>query len=293
MDYKDLYKDIFEDPKNYKHRNYNANGLFKKSPIFIGGSGRSGTTILARVLSQHPDTLNFVEVRFLLLFKNKLDLHDKLPYFYRNEKIYDKIISGLKVAGYRNADKIYSEEVLDNICLNDASTAVKRFFEIGLRAWNKSVIIEKTPHTVLVADKLYGIFNNLRYIHIFRDPRDIFSSVKPLHWGPDNAASFVLWYNNIMVRSYGIKKKVPSNNYLLVRFEDLVNEPNELKRIFEFTNLEFKNKYLKLISKNKAHINRHKDLNDSELKTVWNGCKKIYIKWKRLYKEERNKDENR
>lgn len=289
-DYKHVYKDVFKNPKNYSDRKYHANGIFNKCPIFIGGSGRSGTTIIARTLSQHPDTLNFVEVRFLLL-KGRLGLHDQLPYIYRNEKIYNKIINGLKVAGYRNANKVYSKRVLDNIFTNDASTAIKRFFEIGLLAWNKSVIIEKTPHTFLVVDKLFKIFPNIRYIHTFRDPRDIFASVKSLQWGPDNAYEFVTWYNRLMSRAYDIKNIVPRKNYLIVRLEDLVeNKQVELRYIFKFVNLKFNNSYKKMIRINNAHINRYmNDLKNKEINIVWSGCKDEYLKWKRLYNKERNK----
>lgn len=287
--YEHLYTDVFENPNNYSNTEYHANGVFDRSPIFIGGTGRSGTTIMARVLSQHPDTLNFVEVRFLLVFKRKIDLKKKMPPFYRNKNTYEKITRGLRVAGYRDANTIYSKKIIKNICLNDASTATKRFFEIGLRAWNKSVVIEKTPHTVLVVDTLHKIFPNIRYIHIFRDPRDVFASVKSVHWGPSKAKNFIPWYNKVMYRAYEIKKRIPRRNYLLVRFEDFVNDsPGELKKVFKFTNLKFKNEYTKMISKSGAHINRYaNELNKKELDTVWSGCKKIYTKWKRLYKKER------
>jgi len=288
-EYKDLYKDVFENPKNYADRKYHANGVFNKCPIFIGGSGRSGTTIIARTLSQHPDTLNFVEVRFLLSFRKNPSLEDRLPPFYENEKTYAKVTRGLRIAGYRNANDVYSIKVLENICLNDAATATKRFFEIGLKAWNKSVTIEKTPHTFLVANTLYKIFPNLRYIHVFRDPRDIFASVKPLGWGPSDAENFVGWYNNLMHDAYEVKKEVPRENYLLVRLEDLVYNTNvELVRIFKFVNLKYKKNYAKLITKNNAHIKRFgNELSIDEVDTVWKGCKKEYLKWKKMHGKEK------
>lgn len=289
-DYKDLYKDVFEDPKNFSDRNYHANGVFNKCPIFIGGSGRSGTTIIARTLSQHPDTLNFVEVRFLLSLKTNIDLEDKLPPFYENEATYEKVTRGLRVAGYRNSHDVYSKEVLEHIWHNDAATAVKRFFEIGLRAWGKTVTIEKTPHTFLVADILYKIFPNLRYIHVFREPRDIFASVRPLGWGPNSVESFISWYNNLMSKAYEVKKKVPRKNYLLVKLEDLVFKVNiELPRIFKFVNLNYKKNYSKLITVDKAHIKRFgNELTGEEAKTIEDGCREEYTRWKELYREERN-----
>jgi hypothetical protein len=288
--YEVLYKDIFEDPKNYSLRPYHAKGYFNKCPIFIGGTGRSGTTIIARTLSQHPSTLNFVEVRFLLSLKNNRDLKEKLPPFYEHEKTYEKVTRGLRVAGYRDAHEVYSREVLENICLNDAATATKRFFEIGLQAWKKSVTIEKTPHTFLVADVLYKIFPNLRYIHVFRDPRDIFASVKPLGWGPNNAEKFVEWYNNLVSAAYKIKKDVPRENYLLVKLEDLVKHTRkELPRIFKYVNLRYKNYYSSLITRDSAHLGRYiEDLTNEEIDIVWDGCKKEYLRLNRLYRKERN-----
>ena len=35
-------------------------------PVFIGGTGRSGTTILSKVLSQHENILQLVETRFII-----------------------------------------------------------------------------------------------------------------------------------------------------------------------------------------------------------------------------------
>ena len=288
--YNQLYKDMFDNPKNYPGKSYHANGYFNKCPIFIGGSGRSGTTIVARALSQHPKTLNFVEVRFILSFKKYPNLKDRLQPFYEHDKTYEKVTRGLRVAGYRDAEKVYSRQVLENICSNDAATATKRFFEIGLKAWKKSVTIEKTPHTFLVADILYKIFSNLRYIHVFRDPRDVFASVKPLGWGPNDAENFVEWYNNLMGKAYKIKKNVPNRNYLIVRFEDLVyNKDIELPRIFKFVNLKYNKNYAKLITRENAHIKRFgNELLGKEVDTVWNGCRKEYIKWQKLYRKEKN-----
>jgi len=287
--YETLYKDIFDDPKNYSFRKYDANGMFIRNPVFIGGSGRSGTTIIAKAISLHPEVLNFVEVRFLLSLKRNINITDKMYPFYKNDEIYNKITKGLRVAGYRDADKIYSKKVLEDICLNDVSTATKRFFEIGLKAWNKSVIVEKTPHTFLIANKLRKIFPNIRYIHVFRDPRDIFSSVKLLPWGPSNVYSFITWYNDLMSAAYRVKREVSYKNYLLVKLEDLAENPEEeLKRIFKFTNLDFQTDYCKIITRRGAHVSRYiNDLNEDEIDILWKGCKNIYIKWKKLYNKER------
>ena len=185
------------------------------------------------------------------------------------------------------------KKVLEGIFVNDAATAVKRFFEVGLRAYKKQVSLEKTPHTFLSADKLEQIYPDIRYIHVFRDPRDVFSSVKPLGWGPMKATKFVGWYNNLMEEAYKVKQMVSSRNYLTIKLEDLVRDKHtEVPKIFKFCKLSYQPTYSDIITESNAHIQRYKDLTSSEVNIGGLGCRDIYYKWKEIYEKEKQEFNN-
>jgi hypothetical protein len=60
------------------------------SPIFIGGRGRSGTSILGHLFMAHPDVCYFAEPRFLI---DRGGLNDLLPGWIDTDTAPSKIRS--------------------------------------------------------------------------------------------------------------------------------------------------------------------------------------------------------
>lgn len=112
---------------------------------FVVGAPRSGTTILGDVLGRHPEIASWHE-----------------PYF-----IWEYRLS--------RADD-------DRRDASDANDAVKRFvrreFEYFRSASGKAVVLEKTPTNAFKIEFIRAIFPDAKWIHLYRDGRDVVSSLK-------------------------------------------------------------------------------------------------------------------
>ncbi|MBL0339645.1 MAG: sulfotransferase [Bacteroidetes bacterium] len=118
-----------------------------ESPVFITGTGRSGSTILGLVLSMHPD------VGFLN--------EPKALWFVANPK--DDLIGS-----YSNGDALYFMNA------NDATPAissnVKSIYSSYLQISSSKRIVDKFPEMIFRIEYLNTIFNNPKYLFLFRNP---------------------------------------------------------------------------------------------------------------------------
>ena len=108
----------------------------------------------------------------------------------------------------------------------------------------------KNPRSILILPFLYSLFPKMKFIHVVRDGRDMaFSSnqQQPTLYGdifcgnePAGTPLYNLKYWSVINQNalnYGLSNL--KNNYLIVRFEDIINKPTELiKKIFEFLESE-------------------------------------------------------
>lgn len=124
----------------------------------------------------------------------------------------------------------------------------------GARRWS-----EKTPRNILYADELWRLFPDMRFIHIIRDGRDVVSSMISRRFWPvaqtpdfpetapfrgdvtfDKAVDYWMTMLDIARR---VATRVPAENYLEIRLEDLVHDRDvTLKRVFDFLGEEITEK---------------------------------------------------
>lgn len=116
-----------------------------KSPIFILGNTRSGTTILQKVMSTHPDVVGWYEPNALWLYADPGRIHDE----------FDE---------------------------NDATDRVKKYIRKRFLKYQKQhgnrVILEKTPQNILRIPYVRAIFPEATFLYIVRDPFSFISSVE-------------------------------------------------------------------------------------------------------------------
>lgn len=118
-----------------------AKRKFSEPPIFIGGCGRSGTTVLLSIISAHPEI--FACPRELGLFNEIIYDNAGRPGPYRIDRLYRCILSSHIPHG------------------------AQRF-------------CEKSPSNVKRIAEIDSYFNgNFRFIHIIRDGRDVVLSRHP------------------------------------------------------------------------------------------------------------------
>lgn len=176
-----------------------------KGPIFIGGTGRSGTTVLIRMLGRHPDIFAFRwETQFLVAPNGLINLHRdgyqpaRLDQFESRlkEHWWRRIVRpntptayeaglchDLKLEDLESTMAYLHQRVEDTGVshLSDDETFIRDFTRLllGPAARREGVLrwSEKTPRNILFVDSLSQYFPDMKFIHILRDPRDVAASM--------------------------------------------------------------------------------------------------------------------
>lgn len=176
-----------------------------RTPIVIGGCGRSGTTFLLSVLSCHPN-----------IFAIDIETKALCPTAYGKKP---DLSASLKMALIFN----YLYECKDEI-------------PKSCTRW-----CEKTPKNVLFFGRILDYFGQrVKIIHIVRDGRDVITSIHP----EDPSAFWITperWIEDV---SCGLKYE-NHPQVLTIRYEDLVrNYEKILRKICLFIEEEFTDTFL-------------------------------------------------
>lgn len=177
-------------------------------PIFIGGFFKSGTSLLRAILGQHSAIATGLESYWFDFdwhgprdedFKKHID---RLREFYdMNHADLDSIVESSSSA----------LDFLGNFLSCYASS-------IGKKRW-----AEKTPGNILHIDKILNEIPDAKIIHIIRDPRDIFTSLRQANkW--DTVQEFVDMWCRFLGTAQELENrlKLTKDNYLTIRYESLV-----------------------------------------------------------------------
>ena len=204
-------------------------------PVFVGGTGRSGTTIVARVLGSHPESHMIpIEVRFLVDPNGLCDLVAGETGFGR----FSRLLLGpwwqrtLRDGTTRGLHLILEKSVLmdaldelgegPKVDVAAARRFVGRIFDPLAAAAAATRWIEMTPPNVLRGRQLLAMFPDMKLINTIRDGRDVASSVAVRDWGPSDVMSALTWWEERMLQAHQACYGMSSANFLTIQLEDLV-----------------------------------------------------------------------
>lgn len=243
--------------------------------IFIVGSGRSGTTLLVRCLNR-ADTISIVNQTHFMGHLVRPGLRQEIAKFgdLTDDNVVREVIDYLYSSPYRGGGywrwllKNVNKEWLTQKVL-DSDRSQRSLFTIlmELPSNGKPVLGEKTPGHLYHVPILLEWFPTAKIVHMFRDPRAIY--VSETRYRLNQRGSKLFPYKQI--RQLGLKRiliplytifhtwrvwsraielhwqyeKDFSDNYYLVKFEDLVRAPeNELRKLCHFLEVEFQEQML-------------------------------------------------
>ena len=192
-------------------------------PIFIGGAGRSGTTLLRVILDSHPNIACGPELKTIAavcdLWYSCQTLF--LPFLKENH---------LEVG---DINRIFAR-------------MIQSLLDKNRRLAGKQRSAEKTPVNLYYFNHLHCIFPESPLIHMIRDGRDVVCSLLTMDWfhpktgkrepytvSPAKAAQY--WVDAIEVGRTHADNQELSGRYRELRYEDLVSDPEPtLHALFEF-----------------------------------------------------------
>jgi len=232
------------------------------APLFTGGSGRSGTTILINLLKNHPLVHASLprEIKYLTSRFGLIDLNFGRPFRYEEDLkgVRNNIVANIfNLLGKKKLDHFliyltntwWSEigkkgkprGLVQGISKEQLSTAVENFekyyavdkmrasraffYEISKAQISKHEVkyfADSTPVNMMQSDLLYKIFPNGKFINIIRDGRDVAFSVSKEKWGPNNPYKALDWWANRIKVANQSLKKVRNSDQMQLRLEDLI-----------------------------------------------------------------------
>ena len=203
-----------------------------KRPFFIDGTPRSGTTLLQTMLTAGDGLYIAPETHFLPLTKFREKSYGR-P---QTDTGFENHIRQILSVSRRHELPVDLSTLKRE--LHDAERSYGGLFDtllwhIQSRQPDCRRVGEKSPgHLLFVAD-LLEIFPDAKVITVIRDGRDVALSQREA-WGTLTGRAALAWRRDQRLHNR-YAKMLPGTRYTWVRYEDLVNRPqDELRRLCHF-----------------------------------------------------------
>lgn len=241
------------------------------SPIFVVGAPRSGTTLTARILGKHPRIFMPGETHFfddIFLRQNELGHLDDTD---ARAKVIDRLATL-----YERYNEPKDQQRINNLFasmgMREALIApyknycevMTRFMEIQMRHEQKARWGNNAPRDIFNVGDIVRCYPDAKILICVRDVRDFLVSYKT-KWkitSEDHinrlkalyhpVVTSLLWKSS-MRQIPLIKKKVSAHNLMIMRYEDLVKDPETIvRRICVFVDEQFESNMLNVDTHNSS-----------------------------------------
>jgi len=203
-------------------------------PVFVGGTGRSGTTIAGRLLGHHRD-LRATNPRELRFISSRGGVADAYAGLVAPEQVVEALWehwfvrvkpSGARSGLFRRLD----EEQMRQACAEyveafatDAYAASRHFAETivssgkwadpRIRAEGRSRWVDTTPANARAADRVLALFPEGVVIHMMRDGRDVAASFVSKPFGPGEVFEGLAAWRDRMLEAHRAEQACPPGRF--------------------------------------------------------------------------------
>lgn len=193
--------------------------MFKKQ-IFSVGAERSGTTLLRLMLSHHP------KIAWCNAFEYAVDKITNFNQFPDLDE-YKKWLETHRIFQATNF------KIDENLTYPELVNS----FLLQKKEQEQKAIIGATVHRHF--DRLLSIWEDAKFIHLIRDPRDVARSCVGMGWtgnvwqGVDRWAEVEKLWDDLVL-------KLDSDRYIEITYENLISEPEKtLTKICQFIGVNY------------------------------------------------------
>lgn len=187
------------------------------SIVFVGGCERSGTTLLARELARHTAAIALPESMFLAA---------SLP--ARGPELARRISAHWRLSTWPVPTSQLRAQLAE-VAPDEAPIQVLRRLAGALDTGpgpadaGSRTIVDSSPWNLRVADRLRAAFPDARFVHVVRDGRAVYSSVRGLEWGPSTPIRGAQWWMASIAAGLAAEGALGAPR---VRYEELVADPS-------------------------------------------------------------------
>lgn len=211
------------------------------APVHVIGHGRSGTSILIRLLREYLQIGFGTESQFIIRFLNRLGDYGDLTVESNRRRLVTHICDERwfqrchKRLGFATTpDAILADVVAPTYRGILDATFGQLAKHLRMRRWG-----DKTPEYIHHLPELYGLFPDARFIHMVRDGRDVALSGFEMPFGEKNIFSAAVDWSRAMQQIREFSQSLPKGSLLEVRYEDFLQRPvQQFARIIEFLEID-------------------------------------------------------
>lgn len=215
-------------------------------PVFVVGMVRSGTKLLRALLMENPRVqIPAGESDLLPMWIDSWERYGDLSRraafdaFYREASRLPYLAAMTRVGFPADPDRWY-----ETCPAWDVAGVFEGLIRTQLDAGPEALWGDKTPSYTRHIGKLAGAFPDARFVHIIRDVRDYCLSVNKA-WGKNRLRAAQRWADD--VRRARADGAALGGRYLEVRYEDLIQRPDEVMRgVCDFIGIDFSPSMLSL-----------------------------------------------
>ncbi|MBA2763230.1 MAG: sulfotransferase [Thermoleophilaceae bacterium] len=223
-------------------------------PMFVGGTSRSGTHAMARLVGEHSRfRYIYREVRFhadqgslpdLLAGDTTMDefLAQMRGHWWKRERPGDRVGGLHGIIDEAPFERLLAE--FERSFEDDPKDACRRLIRgildpVAERA-GKPSWIEQSTRNVARGPVLLDLFPAMKLIHTYRDGREVACSVVNRPWGPNDVPKALKrWERQLRVIDSGASR-MPADKLMVVNLEDMVRLDREgsYRRLLDFLEIE-------------------------------------------------------
>ena len=227
-------------------KGFDATAAFFERAVFIAGMGRSGTTLLLRLIDGHPDVFlvpheSMVFTHFLASFRNKGDVKAVVEGVTQRfgKMMTDKahLAEGKEFLRHALPVRLRGKEKLGRAVFRDLLACLT----LEHSPADKRMWLEKTPKNEVHLAEIFENFPKAKVIFNVRDPRAVYASnVKGNVRNTTPAGVAHSWAQRLnlmldfLAANPGRRERV-----FFTRYEDYVGRPNyEIPRMLNFLGID-------------------------------------------------------
>jgi hypothetical protein len=217
--------------------------------LFVVGCGRSGTSVLRRVLDGHSQLAVAHEARFVGPLSRRRARYESGDEFdvaaFAADLLADPAVRGN--LGLRPEDV---RAALGGAPVVDYPDAVRRVFSYYAARRGKPRYGDKMPAYVLRMPALAELFPEARFVHIIRDGRDVALSTMAIPGRREDAVRLGLEWRRRVEEGRHAGSRLGPTRYCEVRYESLVDDPaDDVARLCEFLDLSYEPEMLRFFER--------------------------------------------